>query len=230
MLDEKPLSVAPRLKKAIKESDETNTTLAEAVGVSVQAVGGWTREGKIARARVPAISKALGISVDWLLTGKGEMKGRGAILESTDTPVSEEKYVFIPRLSVQAAAGTGRENHHVEIMDTLAFRRDWLKKKHLSSDRLEVYETTGDSMSPYIHDGDMLLIEITEDTPKENEVWAIWQADYGARVKRLLFTERGDLLIRSDNLDKSRFPDEIISGSQIADTVKTLGRVVWRGG
>jgi phage repressor protein C with HTH and peptisase S24 domain len=150
------------------------------------------------------------------------------ILPSAD--ISADKYAMIPRLSLQVAAGNGKEPDHVEVQNTLAFRREWLKSKGLNQASLEVYEAIGGSMAPYIEDGDVLLVDVSAVPPKSGEVWVLWQdAPLGVRVKRLLYRENGDIIVRSDNPDKSLYPDEIIPGPQ-GSTVKTVGRVVWRGG
>lgn len=143
---------------------------------------------------------------------------------------TEDKYIHIPRLSLQVAAGNGVEPEHVEVQSTLAFQRQWLAKKGLNPDHLEVYEASGDSMSPRIENGDVLLVDISATTPRNDEIWVIWQEmPQGIRVKRLLFRETGDIIIRSDHPDKSLYPDEIVTAQNL-DTIKTVGKVVWRGG
>ncbi|MCM8595155.1 S24 family peptidase [Accumulibacter sp.] len=144
--------------------------------------------------------------------------------------VAADKYVMIPRLSLQVAAGNGQEPEHVEVQNTLAFRREWLRSKGLDQAHLEVYEASGDSMAPYIQNGDLLLVDVSATPPKSGEVWVLWQAaPLGVRVKRILYRENGDIIIRSDNADKMLYPDEIIPGHQ-GETVSTVGKVVWRGG
>jgi len=141
-----------------------------------------------------------------------------------------DKYVMIPRLNLLVAAGNGKEPEHVEVRDTLAFRREWLTKKGLNPDHLELYEASGDSMAPSLENGDVLLVDTSAENPRSNEVWVIWQGPpLGVRVKRLLYRENGDIIIRSDNPDKGQYPDEIVTGHN-GDQVKTVGKVVWRGG
>jgi phage repressor protein C with HTH and peptisase S24 domain len=144
--------------------------------------------------------------------------------------VASDKYVMVPRLNLTVAAGNGTEPGNVEIQGSLAFQREWLRKKGLNPDKLEIYDATGESMSPHIENGDVLLVDISATSPKSNEVWVLWQdAPLGVRVKRVLYRENGDLIIRSDNVDKTLYPDEIVPGHR-ANMVKTVGKVVWRGG
>ena len=164
----------------------------------------------------------------------GMRKPPGWMDQRHDAPANDEfpadKYVMVPRLNVMAAAGNGHAPEHVEVQSTLAFQRAWLGKKGLNPDNLEVYEASGESMAPHISNGDVLRVDVSERTPKSNEIWVIWQdPPLGVRVKRLFVKENGDILIRSDNPDRVIYSDELVTGAT-ADTVKTVGKVVWRGG
>ena len=69
VIDPSQDGVRRRLRKAMDAAGVSNTVLADAVGVSVQAVGDWLRRGTIARKRIAAICAVLLCSPDWLLTG-----------------------------------------------------------------------------------------------------------------------------------------------------------------
>jgi transcriptional regulator with XRE-family HTH domain len=62
-----------RIKRALQDKGETHEALAESLGVSVQAVGKWIRTGHVARKNLVALANALGVSLEWLLTGTGPM-------------------------------------------------------------------------------------------------------------------------------------------------------------
>lgn len=62
------IALAARLKKAMREEGVTNQELADAAGVSIQAVGEWLRTGQIARDKLHPIALAVNKSIDWLLT------------------------------------------------------------------------------------------------------------------------------------------------------------------
>lgn len=147
------------------------------------------------------------------------------------TGVSDLDYALIPRLDLHVAAGNGYQPEAVSVVDSLAFRRDWLRQRGLKPEQLEIYMARGESMAPAIANGDIVLVEVGERQPQSGEAWVIWQPQpAGIRVKRLLFRENGDLVIRSDNPDKALYPDELITGPRIAEEVRLVGRVVWRGG
>lgn len=68
--DTSELAIAARLTEAMNAARVTNTALAEACDVTVQAVGDWKRTGKIARDQLPTICATIKRSSDWLVTGK----------------------------------------------------------------------------------------------------------------------------------------------------------------
>ena len=220
------MSLGSVIQQIRKSRDLNQTDIADRVGTDSGNISRYENDKQMPSVEMLAkIADALGTSVSEIYrlaeTSVGEVGDIGGI---------NEKYITIPRLNLAVAAGNGAEPGIVEVMGGLAFQREWLRKKGLNPDKLEIYDTTGDSMSPYIENGDVLLVDISASPPKNNEVWVLWQAaPLGVRVKRLLFRENGDLIIRSDNLDKTLYPDEIVPG-HAADAVNTVGRVVWRGG
>ena len=69
MVDNKSDGFKARLKEALQASGMNHAALATAVGVTPQAVSRWFKHGMIARSRLVAVASALGVSVEWLLTG-----------------------------------------------------------------------------------------------------------------------------------------------------------------
>ncbi len=63
-----------RMEEARKEARISYASLARAVGVKPQDVNNWKTRGNIPGDRVPAVASALGVSTDWLMSGKGPMR------------------------------------------------------------------------------------------------------------------------------------------------------------
>jgi phage repressor protein C with HTH and peptisase S24 domain len=217
------MSLGAVIRRLRKERDLNQVDLAERIGTDSGNVSRYeTDKQKPSMDMLEKIADALGTSVSEIYRLAEDGAGQ--------VPAASEKYVMVPRLNLAVAAGNGTEPDNVEIQGALAFQREWLRKKGLNPDTLEIYDANGDSMSPYIENGDVLLVDVSAQEPKNNEVWVLWQgAPLGVRVKRIFYRENGDLIIRSDNPDKTQYPDEIVPGPQ-CDTVKTVGKVVWRGG
>ena len=82
-------------------------------------------------------------------------------------------------------------------------------------------------MYPLICDGDYILVDLTDNKEiKPNKVYCIG-VEGEMRVKRLLKTIKGGLLIKSDNPE---FKDEELSAEEADRLVTIIGRVIERSG
>lgn len=136
------------------------------------------------------------------------------------------QFVFIPRLEVELAAGDGQVVWEVSSKgEPQAFRLEWLQRKGLQSKNLRCLYAHGDSMEPYIQDGDALLIDHSDTDVTDNQVYAIRYGD-SLRVKRLFKRFDNSLRIVSDNREH---PEEVVQGDDL-NNIQILGKVVWRGG
>lgn len=60
-------------------------------------------------------------------------------------------------------------------------------------------------------------------------MFALYDADQEVIFKRLIREISGGWLIRSDNQDKNRYPDQPVTDDGMRG-VDIIGRIVWRGG
>jgi phage repressor protein C with HTH and peptisase S24 domain len=142
---------------------------------------------------------------------------------------SEKDYALIPQFKAHGSCGDGYMNEHVQLTEGLVFKRDWLKRMNAKPENLYVIYANGDSMEPYIFEGDVVLFDTSQTDPKDKQVYVIRRPDGGNSIKRLIQQLSGTWVIRSDNPDKAANPDEPVSDSSIHD-MPILGRVIWRGG
>jgi phage repressor protein C with HTH and peptisase S24 domain len=174
------------------------------------------------KSTIEALSRPLGVSPDWLLFGTGS--------EAThDRSPSTKDYALIPQFKAKGACGGGYLNEHVETTEGLAFKRDWLHRMKAKPENLYVIYAEGDSMEPYIFEGDVVLFDRSQIEPKDKQVYVIRRPDGGNSIKRLTQQLSGTWVIRSDNPDKIANPDEPVSEDAIHE-MPFLGRVIWRGG
>ncbi|MFN4017130.1 MAG: S24 family peptidase [Reyranella sp.] len=165
-----------------------------------------------------AISK--GVRLEWLATGKG------AMLEGERDPALNAEYVFIPRYDVRASAGHGQPVLSEDFNGFLAFRQDWIRQRlRRSSSNLAVIEAYGDSMHPTISDGDVMLVDISENQVRGSAIYVVL-AGNDAVVKRVELRLDGSLLVKSDNPAY----EPIILPRDDADELRVIGKVVWTGG
>lgn len=145
---------------------------------------------------------------------------------SLPSDLPDGMFALVPRVAVQLSAGCGAVVDVEENLPPLAFRKDWLDRRKVTTrGNLRIVGVKGDSMSPFIQDGDIVMIDVGQQDLKEMEIYAI---NYGGdvRIKRLARRFDGGLLIRSDN---PHYPEESVSPEQAAQ-ISILGRMLWRAG
>ena len=170
-----------------------------------------------------AIAKAGNVTLEWLITGNGPMR-RG----DADSDFARN-YVLIPQMShVEAAAGHGLEVISEEPDKMTAFRREWITNTmELDPDRLALIKVSGDSMTPTLNDGDLIMVDMRENHRMKSDAIYCIHDDNGLRVKRLQRLNNGTVLIKSDN---PTYDTETIDSDDTAEfTFKICGRVVWAG-
>lgn len=206
-------------------------TLAKSCGISYEAVRQWFagETSSIKNEHLVVIAKTYKTTVDWLLTGTGDMDSAPAGQEdpAPGSP-SEKDYALIPQYTAKGSAGNGHLNEHVEIKGGLAFKRDWLSRLGVKEHRCSVIYAHGSSMEPSIFDGEVVLIDHDDTEPRDAKVYVLQRPDGEIIIKRLIKQMAG-WVIRSDNEDKRRYPDEPISADSLQQ-IEVVGRVVWRGG
>ncbi|MDD5759345.1 MAG: S24 family peptidase [Desulfobulbaceae bacterium] len=136
----------------------------------------------------------------------------------------EEEWIMVPQYGDRLSDGGGSfvENGN-EVVGHFAFKPKWLKRKCLSG-KCAVFHVAGDSMFPIIQDGDVVLVDMGQNDPKEVRDGKIYAFSEGEliRVKRLSW-EGQALWSISDNKQVS--PDRAIDMSIFS----LIGRVIWVG-
>ncbi|RMS14528.1 CI repressor protein [Pseudomonas coronafaciens pv. coronafaciens] len=159
-------------------------------------------------------------------TAPGKTESKESFIQQDE---KDENYAFIPQYTAMAAAGAGHDNPHVEIRSTLAFKREWLASKGLQPRNLRVIYADGGSMWPTINNQDVLLVDSSQVEPVENGVFVIESGIDGTMVKRLVRAPLQQWILRSDNADKTAYPDRFYLRSE-SNEHQIVARVIWRGG
>ena len=104
----------------------------------------------------------------------------------------------------------------------------WLRAQNLpEAHLLAVIEASGDSMQPTIEDGQTLIVNTVDIEPKSTKIYLIC-IDGKLFIKRLIYTPNG-WIMRSDNPNKSNYPDFVIEEEKFS-SIDIQGRVVWQSG
>ena len=181
------------------------------------------------------IARALGVSVDWLLTGKGEMNTPTTAIRQTSevrqTNEIRDGYIYLDLLDVQAAAGNGVEMiEHPSVVTKMEIQEEWAQRTFGGDlSRIMLITARGTSMSGTIENGDVLFVD---STVREYDGEGIYVITRGREVlvKRLQKLHGNRLEIISDNpnnrsetLDEAQANEVIICGRVLkAWTIKSF--------
>ena len=205
--------------------------LARATGVSPSAFRKWLKgEAEPSRDRLVALAGTAGVSVAWLAQGEGpepdlvslDARARG----SSDGPGADKaQFHLLPKVPEAAAAGSGQQSTS-GATEFIGFRHDWLRATFKREPHDIILETAiGDSMEPQIGNGDLLLVDTTDQTVRNFGIYVL-EVKAERLVKRVQRTFDGSLILISDN---GHYQPEMIR-ADIAPEVRIVGRVIWRGG
>ena len=239
--------LSQRIKQARRQAGLTQKRLADHCGVSKSAVAQWEAEGRNVTKpelhRLQLIAQATGVTVDWLLGNGSEAVDAVPIVSAPGGPPASERadyeaapwlrcvcsteYAFLPNYEGMAHCDRAEARHPVAVSGALAFKAGWLEKIGAEKGDITVIYSRGHSMWPTIGDGEALLIHRRETVPKTGEIYAIQRA--GTCDVRRLIDHWSYWLVRSDNPDKSRYPDVPVPTDDLPK-IGILGRIVWRGG
>lgn len=158
------------------------------------------------------------VDLTWLLTGEQNTSSQVA-----GTP-SKSDLVFAPMFDVQASAGVGAEVVAEDIEDYFAFNKSFLSRQlNVSSEQLVFVSISGDSMLPTLHDGDRVLVDMSQKSVNHEGLYLL-QSEDGLMAKRLS-DKQGELSVVSDNPDYENWviPLEARENNPVA------GKIVWCG-
>lgn len=246
------MALKDRIRSRIKELGMNQSELATLVGVSKATITFWLNgTNKMKADNLLALAKALRCSARWLATGDGvpvpapgdkvsldkpwldlaEVNGAYEVPPASDHDdnPNEDEYALIDQFTAKGSSGNGYMNDHVEIKGSLAFKRDWLHRMGLKPGNLRVAYNHGESNWPTLSDGEVVLVDVQATEPVNGKMFAMLDPDGEMIFKRLMRDMVGGWLIRSDNPDKTRYPDMPISDDGMRG-VEIIGRIVWRGG
>lgn len=155
-----------------------------------------------------ALADELGVDTHYVITGRG-----------VKAPAHE--FVVIPRHHVATSAGHGAINGDDTQIHGLCFRRSWLSKKSLQPGSLRVIDVTGDSMAGKLEDGDQVLIDMSQTTPRNGFAYVLLQGE-DLLVKYAQLLPNGILRLSSENQTYKPYDVDLAKESDVS----ILGRVV----
>jgi phage repressor protein C with HTH and peptisase S24 domain len=223
--------LAARLREARAHLDLSQKDMAAAVGVSFRSWQDYEAGKTVPNGREYAKLCALGFRAAWLLGADppvfDDRRDLAGDVVSRATALDGE-VIALPRFDVGAAAGSGISVLGETVSEWIYFRREWLRRElGVNPSRLAIITARGESMSPTIRDGDLLIVDTSEKRWTRDGIYVIGVED-DLWVKRVDRRADGALVLSSDN-SEHRHGVETIAKAHVS-TIRFVGRVVWSGG
>lgn len=229
------LTVGDRVRECRRSRKWSQAELAKRASVSQVTISHVENNMSDQSKFLPQLASALGVSSEYLLSGKEYIKKNKGSLEdfvvigggtSGEIP-SKEEYCLIPKFSVSGSCGSGSIIDNVDIKGGLVFSQSWIAAQGFNEDSLVVISAVGDSMYPTIENDQALLVDTNDKVVRSSKIYFLC-IDGEHYIKRLI-NMITHWVVRSDNPDKQQYPDiEILSENM--NLIQVEGRVVWRGG
>jgi phage repressor protein C with HTH and peptisase S24 domain len=217
-----------KLRQRIVTTKESESAFAKRLGSSEALFKNLSSGSLPAADRLAALLLEIG---ETLILGADPPRETGLITQVT---LDGTEYASVALHDAFLSAGPGCSNGGSNVIDHLAFRRDWLSRIGVSPTQACLARVRGDSMFPTLSPNDMVLIntKLTEppvrarsDKDKRRASIYAFIQDGEARVKRIERPDPDMIMLLSDNPDYS---PEILTGARAA-SVQIIGKVVWWG-
>ena len=131
---------------------------------------------------------------------------------------------FVPKVEARLSAGTGSLVVDGNVEGYFAFRSDWLLHKGAPA-QMVLMSVSGDSMSPTISNGDMVLVNQGQKDVIAGAIYAVG-VDDSILVKRL-DKQPGKLVLVSDNREAYPPLELDMTDEAVCESVRIIGRVLW---
>lgn len=209
-------TIGERIK--VLRGEMHQTELADRLGVHKNTIVNYERGERFPDA--PILLKILqlfpGTNPAWLLTGEGTRR---------KSEPAQEGFVMFPRYDLMVGAGPGRLVASEQIVDFVSFREEWIRDfLRVPKKDLALLTVKGDSMSPSLSDGDMILVDLRTSRIEDSAIYVLEFED-ALLVKRIQRMLDGSVVIKSDN----QFYDPEVLSKDRVEALKVVGRVVWAG-
>ena len=211
-IDTRQKERARRLSQLLKASSLKQIEIAEALGVPPSSVSKWGLGQTVPTgARLEALASLLGVSADYIRTGKDD----GAVLASASDCSS---------LAVRSLNSGGRD----AALKALTVSAPLLALLGIPDGAAVPYMVDSDAMAPAIPADAIALVDTSTDAPASRGafsegIYLIENAEGARRLARLIYTPAGAVVI-SDNPAYQRDPVPV-DKTTIRGRVKALIRV-----
>jgi len=156
-------TVGDRIKKEREAQGLERADLVRLTKIGYSTIAELENNGMKSTTKLHLIASALGVNANWLATGR---LPKEPVVEDPDWPA-------IPAYAQAVGLGEGAEADEYAESHKLKFKATSLRRKRLNPKDLCVFYGKGDSMLPRIHDGDAVLFDTGDTTPKHGQIYVI---------------------------------------------------------
>jgi phage repressor protein C with HTH and peptisase S24 domain len=209
--------------------------LARFLNVRPAIVSNWRTRGTIPYEAVFSICEHDGITLDYLMNGRGPIyvvdshpddtagdRPPGRTAEEVEEKAQEytlgrDEFVYISQVMGRISAGHGRvPENSVDVK--VAFRKEWVKRKG-NPKNMVLIKVDGDSMEPTLLSGDVVLIDRNRDyIDPQGGIYALALDDI-IMIKRVqVLADRIRIISDNPKYDAFEVPP---------DKAKVNGKVIW---
>jgi len=218
------MTISDRIRKIRQEQGLTILELSKKIGIPDRTISNYERgERKPSVEYLTLLYEHLNANPEWLISGNGEMFTDKSAISGK---FSVEDFLFIPKLMLKPAAGCGTIVDLEDVEDYIAFQKEWFNKHiHAPKNSLAVMTANGDSMEPTIKNGDMLLVDTSQNQARTDNIYII-RIDECIVVKRVQCIPGNKLQVISDN---KTYDPYVLDLSDESHQAVIIGKVVWYG-
>lgn len=220
------MTLGQRIAEARAQAGLNQSQLADRLGLSPQSIQQWEYGKTSPRIkRIEEIAKLLNVTPEWLQFGmiQGEKAGVTEAVAEITGSFAVTSSARIPFFNVELAAGVGTHIDMEEVSEHINIGNEILERHNIAPGYVVAATVKGESMSPRLLNGDVVLINTNEKRPVDGKIYAI-AVDDDLKVKRLNRCFDGSWLICSDNKHDPTYRDERVSPPDL-DKLRIIGRV-----
>jgi phage repressor protein C with HTH and peptisase S24 domain len=218
------MSLGDRITERLGVLGISQAELARRVKIAQPTINALIKGNSTGSKHLHKIAAELETSPAWLAGETDDPSPIAPRTSAIDALADELDLAVLPQYDIGYSMGGGTSiAERYEQTGIVPFSRTWLRSMMGGAVQdLFVARGEGDSMEPTLKDGDIVLIDTSQQTIRaQDRIWAVVYGDLGA-IKRVRRTPAGTYLLLSDN--STIPPVECFDGE-----MSVIGRVIWIG-
>ncbi|RZZ81426.1 XRE family transcriptional regulator [Pseudoxanthomonas winnipegensis] len=218
-------TIGSRVRAEREAQKMSRQDLSARTGVGYSTLAELERGGMQNTTKLRLIADALGVSQEWLETGRGAKAPAKAAASDLD-------WQDVVGYSQAAGLGAGAEAEEYAETHSLKFKATSLRRQGLQARNLAIYYGKGDSMEPTIKDGDAILFDTSDTRVVDGGLYLIQlhgaaNAEYYVKRAEIL---AGIVFFRSDNPTGDHGWKKPKRMDSDKSPITVVGRVRWIAG